>query len=166
MRTKISEMSKPKLHSGLMEIAVSELIGYRQHTIVPNVYWGLYLQHECDLLVLDQNNRFTEVEIKVSLYDLKQDFKKPHGHSAKFISRLIYAVPIELEQKACELVPKDCGIITVRFDEHSKKFVASWLRQCRHKKNIAKPSDDIINKFYQLGCMRIWTLKKHLHKYF
>lgn len=89
---------------------------------------GLYLNHECDLLVLDKNNRFTEVEIKISMSDLKADFKKYHAHKAKYISRLVYAIPHDLLDKSME------------------------------------PAS-IINKFYQLGCMRIWSLKSHNNRW-
>jgi hypothetical protein len=30
----------PKLHAGHIEVAVAELLGWREHTIVPNVSWG------------------------------------------------------------------------------------------------------------------------------
>ena len=94
-----------------LEKAVVRLLNPRLNAIVPNVSWGLGLRHECDLLVLDARNRFTEIELKVSKADLKRDFQKPHGHSSDFISRLVYAVPLELLETAIELVPKQHGII-------------------------------------------------------
>jgi hypothetical protein len=100
-REKIHEvMANPRLHSGHMEVAVAELIGYRNHTIVPNVSWGLGLRHECDMLVLDKKGQFTEIEIKISLADLKADFKKPHGHASKIITRLVYAIPKDMLEKS------------------------------------------------------------------
>jgi len=150
-------------HSGQMEVAVANLIGYRQNTIVPNVSWGMGFRHECDMLVLDKDNRFTEVEIKVSKSDLKADFKKAHGHSSKIISRLVYAVPRDLLDSALELVPPNCGIIVVDDYERYGKlyYVAKWHRITRHDKQKSKPSDKQIRKFMELGCMRIWSLKAH-----
>jgi hypothetical protein len=151
------------MHSGDIELAVANLLSYRVQTIVPNVSWGLGLRHECDMLVLDNKNRFTEVEIKISIADLKADFKKKHGHHCKFISRLVYAIPYELLEKSLELIPGHCGIIVVKLDKkwnfkQGKEIIcytASWHRQCRHDKTKDKPSAEIIKKFYHLGCMRI-----------
>lgn len=145
-----------------MELAVAVLIGYRANTIVPNVSWGLYLKHECDMLVLDKQNRFTEIEIKISKSDLKADFSKKHGHKSKIISRLVYAIPENLLETALELLPNDSGIIIVKY--YNGYYKAFWHRHARHKKNTEEIPTSTINKFYQLGCMRIWSLKAHNNK--
>lgn len=161
-------MSKPKIHSGYMECAIAELIGWRTHTIVPNVSWGLGLNHECDMLVLDTDGRFTEIEIKITISDLKAESKKKHNHSSKIITRLIYAVPEEILETAKSLINEKYGIISVKYDVILERFVASWVRRSKHYRIdnylYKKPDGEIINKFYQLGCMRIWTLKKLLYK--
>lgn len=155
-----------KIHAGHVESAVAFLINYRKFTIVPNVSWGLGLNHECDMLILDDQNRFTEVEIKVSASDLKADFKKAHGHNSKIISRLIYAMPIELCEKYQDLIPKNCGIIAVRevTQYNTSYYKAEWFRMCKHDKTKEKPSSQTIRKFLELGCMRIWSLKAHNNK--
>lgn len=153
-------MEKPiKLHSGHMELAVVGLMNYRVYTIVPNVSYGLGLGHECDLLAMCSQGRFTEVEIKISIADLKADFKKLHGHRHKYITRLVYAIPDELLEKSLPLIPANCGIITVRKCNRGQ-FVAEWYRTCRHRTTIPVP-DGFIKKFMSLGCMRIWSLKRH-----
>ena len=154
-----------KLHAGHMEVAVANLIGYRTHTIVPNVSWGLGLNHECDMLVLDQKGRFTEVEIKISRSDLRADFKKKHGHQSKFISRLVYAVPEEMKDYALELIPLTAGLIYVHHYDWNGKIqcYARWERLCRHD-TTKKPDQKTLNRFYHLGCMRIWSLKEHSYK--
>jgi hypothetical protein len=150
---------EPRLHVGHMEFAVANLIGWRENTIVPNVSWGLGLSHEADLLVLDKSGRFTEIEIKISLSDLKADFKKWHGHQSHIISRLVYAVPHNLVNHANTCVPKGCGIISVKWHPRAGVFQAEWVRRCVHKKGTAKPSTARVIKFMSLGCMRIWSLK-------
>lgn len=162
-------MSKLKIHSGQMEVAVANLIGYRTHTIVPNVSWGLGLRHECDMLVLDDKDRFTEIEIKVSKSDLKADFNKGHGHYSGIITRLIYAVPTDLLETAKELVPPKCGIIEVlTIPPKDKTWLpvhrAQWIRRCRHRKPDRPVTDETIRKFMMLGCMRIWSLKTCLYR--
>ena len=156
-------MTSLKLHSGHIEVAVANLFNYRLHTIVPNVSWGLGLSHECDMLILDKQGRFTEVEIKISLSDFKADFKKGHGHQSQIISRLVYAFPEKLDQWALENVPVNSGLISVRHEE-KRGFIAEWIRVNQHSKHIQKPSDKIISKFMSLGCMRIWSLKTALYK--
>lgn len=151
-----------KPHVGHMELAVVDLINPRIHDIVPNVSWGLGLKHECDLLVLDRKNRFTEIEIKTTKSDLIADFKKPHGHSSAIISRLVYAVPDDILDTAIEVVPQNCGIVVVRYCKYVGKFKASWHRQCKHRKLREPINPNLIKKFYELGLMRIWTLKSKL----
>lgn len=157
-----------KLHSGYMEVAVANLLNPRIHTIAPNISWGLGFKHECDLLVLDVKGRFTEVEIKISMADLKKDFEKPHGHFSPYIGRLVYAIPLEMLPDALPLIPPKCGIITVARRNYPNKyqgpFKASWYKQCLHRKDTELVPDWMREKFYQLAAMRIWSLKLHNYK--
>lgn len=146
-----------KPHVGHMEVAVAE----RQNIIVPNVSWGLSLRHEADLLVLHNSGRFTEVEIKVTKSDLIADFDKPHGHSHEIIGRLIYAVLDYLKEIALEILPKHVGLIVVSWCSYKNKFKAKWVRIVKFR-DRKKPDQKIIQKFLELGCMRIWTLKSAL----
>lgn len=145
-----------------METAIAKLVNPRVNTIVPNVNWGLGLSHECDMLVLDEKNRLTEIEIKISASDLRADFKKGHGHISKMISRLVYAVPEKLLELAENICPKYAGIIVVRWNEIGI-YTASWHRQCKHNKMIKPIDDKTVRKLLELGCMRIWSLKQVLH---
>ena len=47
--------------------------------------WKEIVNHECDMLIVTKNRYLTEVEIKISLSDLKADFKKKHQHKDKNI---------------------------------------------------------------------------------
>lgn len=158
-------MSKDKATSLDIEIAVSNLISYRLNTIVPNVSWGLGLNHECDLLILDKQNRFTEIEIKVTLSDLKADFNKKHGHHSSIISRLYYAFPADMLDRSLPLIPKHIGIIICHkvgiYYLGKPGYRAQYYRKCKHDK-YSRPNDKQIRKFLDLGCMRIWSLKMHL----
>lgn len=152
-----------KCHAGHIEVAVSKLIGYRSHTIVPNVSWGLGLRHECDMLVLDKSSRFTEIEIKITLSDLKADFKKNHGHRSNIISRLVYAMPRSLYERHGHIIPVDHGVIVVDFNEILGAHCATWIRMAKHDKLKQKPELKTVLKFMSLGCMRIWSLKEKLN---
>lgn len=150
---------QPKIHSGHVELAVVALLNYRVYTIVPNISHGLLGHHEADLLCY--NGKFTEVEIKISASDLKADFKKRHGHEHKYISRLIYAMPLKLCEKYGHLVPKQHGIISVTWNGYG--FRANHYRQARHKKIQYEIPYQFISDFMRLGCMRIWSLKAKLY---
>ncbi len=150
----------PNIHSGLIEVAVVELLNFRVYTIVPNISHGLLGNMEADLLCY--NGKFTEVEIKISASDLKADFNKKHGHRHKFISRLIYAMPHDLCEKWGYIIPKEHGIISIGWNPHKKKYSASFYRQSRHRKTIPIP-DYFVRDFMRLGCMRIWSLKQKLY---
>lgn len=140
-----------------LELKVVGLIGYREHVVVPNVSWGLGLGHECDMLVLDNKNRFTEIELKVRVSDFKKDLEKEHGHRDKRISRLVYAMPAAVLEKVIALVPANAGIIST----HPERSRPYWHRQCKHR--VVEAVDaETIRKFMHLGCMRIWTLKQKL----
>ena len=156
-------MTTPKPNTQDMELAVTGLLNFRVYTIVPNVSWGLGLGHECDLLALDQQRRFTEIEIKISKSDLVRDFLKPHGHKSKSISRLIYAVPDHLLEFAKTIIPNEYGIVSVSYNARYKRFEAKHIRKKKHRVCIP-PHNDLIIKFMSLGCMRIWTLKEKLKK--
>jgi len=151
-----------KIHAGIVELAVAVLLDFRKNIIVPNVCfnWGVM---ECDMLVVDDKNRVTEIEIKVSISDLKADFKKPHKHNHKNLSRLIYAFPIEMLERALPIIPSNCGIITVE-SVNDLYFKASWYRQCRHDKSKQPLTDKEVINLTRLGCMRIWSLKAHNNK--
>jgi len=73
--------------------------------------WKNIVNHECDMLIVTKNRYLTEVEIKISLSDLKADFKKEHQHKDENIKNFYYAFPEEMKEKALELIPEECGIL-------------------------------------------------------
>ena len=141
-----------------LEQKVVNLLNPIQNPIVPNVSWGLPgLRHECDLLMLDKQHRFTEIELKISKSDLQADFKKKHGHKCKHISRLVYAVPEALHEFALKVVPKECGLIVA-----DDSYYARWIRVNRHNAN--RPTEDVVLKFLKLGAIRIWKSSRVVEK--
>jgi hypothetical protein len=122
--------------------------------IVPNVWWGMGLNHECDLFILTPGGYAYEVEIKTSRADLKADLKKRNGHKSTLLRKLYFAIPEKL--KSCiDLIPEHAGILVVSN--------GGFVEKIREAKNdvSAKPLD--LNhrlKLAHLGTMRIWPLKK------
>jgi hypothetical protein len=86
-----------------------------QKVMCLNVSWGMF-NHECDMLVLNKDNTFTEVEIKISKADLKKDLKKSHKHQDRQnrIHKLYFAIPECLEtEEVFGLIPERAGIMVV-----------------------------------------------------
>jgi len=93
-----------------VEIAVAKHFNYRTNVIVPNVYWGLGLRYEADLVVLRPSNWAIEVEIKVSASDIKADLRKAHQHDSRLFKELYFAVPEELKNNP--FIPDHAGILS------------------------------------------------------
>jgi len=159
-----------KIHAGHIEVEVAKLLNFRKYLIVPNVSWG-WLNYEADMIAVDCKTRYcTEIEIKISLSDLKADFKKRHNHDNKKVSRLIYAMPESLLEKGLPLIPNSCGVISVKYVElpdskYGKSNGGYWkaehVRIAKRRKGVLPVSEKDVNDLGRLGCMRIWTLKQH-----
>ena len=151
-----------------MELALVAHFDYRRNLIVPNVHWGMNM-HECDLLMLSQHNYATEVEIKISMADLRADAKKPHGHrSGGRIKNLWFALPEKLKEKHLEkieqLVPERAGILFVREDDDNWTPRVRMHRPPRGNANARNWTDEERYKLARLGALRIWNLKRKILK--
>ena len=157
-----SSVKAPKVSTPEMEVAIAKYFGIRQHIVVPNVSWGFF-NHECDLFFIRKSGYGFEVEIKRSKSDMLADFKKKHGHKdrANRIVQLYYAFPIELLPKVEELVPKECGIITV--ERHGDRQYARMHRDAKRKKGAKQLTQKEQLQIARLGTLRIWTLKEKLN---
>ena len=157
---------KRKLTTIEMELAIAKYFGYRQHIIVPNVSWG-FTSHECDLLLIRKSGYCFEIEIKRSKSDMLADFKKRHGHIDRKnrIVQLYYAFPKELLPKLEELVPKECGILTVErylgWNDKPSTHV-SMVRDAKRKKGARRLTEKEQLQIARLGTLRIWTLKQKI----
>jgi hypothetical protein len=142
-----------------IEIAVSDFFGVSRYMIVPNVWWGLGLNHECDIFAVSKTGYVSEVEIKINRYDLKRDRKKPHAHGSKLIRRLFFAIPESLIP-FIGYIQKEAGVIVVNETE--------WAGTCRLMRpatmnKLARPlKSEEIQHLGRLASMRIWGLKKSI----
>lgn len=154
-------VKKLKFYMDVVQDIAAAIVGsvfpILRYSCVPNVSYG-FLNHEADLLVMNENRRLYEVEIKISLSDLRADFKKRHGHNDKRISRLFYAIPEPLLSRAKELIPDECGIIEVYAIERPHAFLihARRVRQAKKLRDY-KLNDAEVCKLLRLGNMRYWT---------
>lgn len=156
---------KPEMHAGDIELALAYHYNWRQNLIVPNVYWGLGFRYELDVMVVTPAGWATEIEIKVTVSDLKADQKKSHGHHSHKIKYLYFAVPEKLQAPALELIPERSGLFIVRPDlkpnDYRKTEIVKSPTINKHARKIT--ADERI-KLNELATMRIWSLKKHLYE--
>ena len=152
----------PKITTQEMEVAIAKYFGIRTHIIIPNLSWGFF-SHECDLFLIRKSGYGFEVEIKRSKSDMIADFSKNHGHVDRKnrIVQLYYAFPIELLPKVEDLVPKECGIITV--EKYNDRGYARMHREAKRRKGAKRLTTAEQLKITRLACMRIWTLKEKLN---
>jgi len=154
---------KSELHSGDIELALARHLNVNQNVIVPNISWGLHL-HEIDLLVLTQSGYAWEIEIKISLSDLKADKKKHHQHFSNKIKRLYFAVPIELQEQALTLIPERAGLFVVGGKAY-RGGVAVQLIKAPQINIQARPfNPEEINHLYKLATLRMWNLKEIVYR--
>ncbi len=81
-----------------MEQSINRLLSLSSFAIVPRVIAGLgyheeqsynfvkVIDHECDLLCITNSGYLTEIEIKISVSDLRADFKKKKKDTAEILS--------------------------------------------------------------------------------
>lgn len=126
------------------------------------VIWKNIVNHECDMLIVSKNQYLTEVEIKISLSDLKADFKKEHQHKDENIKNFYYAFPEEMKEKAIKLIPEEAGIL-IAVKKHLNDGYEYREIKCYRKPKInkeAKPINDIVlSRIYRLGYLRYWNYR-------
>lgn len=160
-----------------IEIAVAAYFRPRYNLCVPNVSWGLGLQHEADLLIVTPSLTGIEVEIKVDKYDLRKDAAKPHQHSDPRIQYLYFAIPWYMMWE-WETVPEWAGIMLVGHPAGVRKLWVPRDNLCAGYWTDAGESNSFITvarkpqkrhkgkfsrgeywRLLELLSMRIWTVK-------
>lgn len=128
-----------------------------QVAVVPNVSWAL-LPYEADLLVVSKAGYLTEVEIKVTMADWRQDFLKHKWDAFGFpkpeqIKRHYYACPEALAKRYPEIeamMPFGSGVISV-----GEKRV-EILKEAKTKPNHRRLKDSEIQILLRLGMLKAW----------
>ena len=122
--------------------------------------WKNIVNHECDILIVTKNRYLTEVEIKISLSDLKADFKKKHQHKDENIKNFYYAFPAEMKEKAIELIPEEAGILIVVKKECGIPYrKIECYRKPKINKEAKSINDIVLSKIYRLGYLRYWNYR-------
>lgn len=139
-----------------MELAINSFYIKKQGIMVPNISWGMYINHECDLLFISKSGYATEIEIKVSKADLKKDAQKWHKHSSSWIRELYFAIPDRMNNEECiNLIPEHAGIIIVKNNK------ASVIRKAKPK-NVNPITHDQAYKLLYLTQFRYWKMRREI----
>jgi hypothetical protein len=133
-----------------------DLFHFRRYLIVSNVSWGL-LPWEADLLVMTGSGYVSEVEIKISIADLKRDARKlkwsmfPDAH--KMLKSRWFAMPARVwdHKDAPASVPADAGVIVV-----DGAFVRV-VRDANVNDDARALTKDEQFQLARLGSMRHWS---------
>ena len=123
----------------------------RNFLVIPNVSWG-FLRYEADLLVVTKTKFCTEIEVKTSMADWRNDFdKRKHGMPDKRIKYQYYAAPMALAKRYTELeLPEGWGVISVDDSKNVEVLKEAEARDAR------KVTDKELMILARLACFRVW----------
>jgi len=141
---------------------VGSLFYCRRYVVIPNLSWG-FLNHEADLIALSTSKILHEIEIKVSVADMKAELKKKHIHGDQRVSALWYAVQSEIAEQVKPMLPDRAGLVavSVRYssDWGRNVFVTKILKRPRLKNPTYKISAKEEYQLLRLGVMRMWSTR-------
>ena len=153
--------TKLNIHEIEYQIAKFKKFDFVKNDVLINISWG-FLFHEADMLVVSKTGYITEIEIKRSYADLKNDFVKKHTHSSSMITRFYYAVPEALVEKTKALLAQHdrvAGIIS-----YSEKKRINIVVEAPNLKKRKITNEERL-KLLRLGNMRVWKMHKYFEKY-
>lgn len=140
----------------------------RRYLCVPNVSYGLGLLHECDLLCMSAAGYLTEVEIKVSVSDLKRDADKGHGHRSGIIKALWFAGPARMTLALLDYAPAGAGIVVVCDSAYA--HAPTWVGKCvvvwpaRPRAGAQAVTAHRRYQLARLGCLRYWDARAEVER--
>ena len=138
----------------------------RQNLMIPNVSHGFLPYGEADILKVERTGYLTEIEIKVTVGDLRKEWKKKRwSHDfwiegfRKIIRRYFVAVPEELYGHASVVIPPwvGAGILTVC--DHPRSYALQRV-PARPNKMAQKITDKDLALLGRLGTLRYWDMRR------
>jgi hypothetical protein len=149
-----------------IEIALYHHFRFLQNDVITNIYID-YARHECDLIVIRNQSLYAlEVEIKMSVGDLRAERKKQRyrrsgvdcyhdsdvGMSQMFKEKW-FAMPEKMKQKGLELIPNYAGLLTI--NEHGGVKIARKAKKLNSQALTQGQRTDLL----RLGVMKCYKLK-------
>lgn len=156
-----NKVKRPKMNAGHVERALRLHVNFRTNKLIPEATvaftksrWDSY---RADYMIVSASDFCTELEIKVSMSDWKNDLKKPKWNNMpSWINRFIYVVPEHLGVP--DWVPSFAGVWHVCSDIPSNRM---WIKVVRTPKRIGKEKvpADILNKWIGNLYYRFWNMR-------
>lgn len=152
-----------------IELALYHHFRFLQNDVMTNIYLD-YGKHECDLIVIRNQSLYAlEVEIKMSISDLKSERKKQRyqrrgvncyhdsavGMSQKFKEKW-FAMPEKMKQKGLALIPNYSGLLTINKDGAVK--IVRKAKKLNNKPLTQEQRTDLL----RLGVMKCYQLKQRI----
>jgi hypothetical protein len=120
---------------------------------------------------MSPSNWLTEIEIKVSISDLRRDAGKekhaqwgyvspnPRGKGPQLIRHFVYALPAEIWAKVEDSppIPEYAGVCVVDAETPNPWQRSRWVRKPLPNKAARKLTADEAFQLGRLGSMRFWT---------
>lgn len=115
------------------------------------------IRHEADLLYINENDYFTEVEVKISYSDFLADFRKKEKHLTKYTRAIYYAFPWDMYKENEEKIKKvlvekfpEAGVIIVDTEES-----VEIIKKPKYFKPERVPLEVKIG-LMKIGCQKWW----------
>lgn len=136
----------------MLELGVFKLFENGNYqALIPRVQRKFKI-HECDIIVVTNDDYLYEIELKVSVSDCKRDREKEHEHKDIY-NRLKYqyfAVPLSILDECIDFIPERFGIIAIEDNTLEGKFIRKAEMNKKHRR-ISK--GELIN-LLTTGCKR------------
>lgn len=143
---------------------------FLQNICIPNVTMHVpgHRPYEADLIYFNIKSEYiTEVEIKVTMVDFRNDFKKEYYHDHPSVKYLYYAMPESMYSRNKEEIDSMlnlAGIITIseaNMDIKRGPFpvLVRYEKKARVRKNACPISKNDKIDFMRIGCMK-WVNRK------
>lgn len=117
--------------------------------------------HEADLILINENDYLTEVEIKANYSDFLADFKKDENHMTKYTRAVYYAFLWDMYKENEEKIKKvliekfpEAGVIIVDTEES----VVDMIKVAEYFK-VEKIPIEVKIGLMRIGCQKWWRRK-------
>jgi hypothetical protein len=142
----------------IAEAVVTDLFPIPRHVCVQNVSWSL-LSYEADLLCMTDSRYLIEVEIKISLSDLKRDAGKAKWRSRCFnekVSRFYYAMPRSLWEKVSAQEAVGMSGVIVCWHDSKGRLCAKVEREAKRSQARSLSNKEAFD-LARVGSFRAWS---------
>lgn len=146
----------------MLELGVYKLFEEGNYqALIPRVQRKFKI-HECDIVVVTNDDYIYEIELKVSVSDCKRDREKEHQHKDLY-NRLKYqyfALPSSIVDECIDFIPEHFGIIVI----NDETLEGSFIRKAEMNKKHRRISKGELINLLTTGCKRYFQKLDNIWK--